>query len=78
MEWLEDLELTCELFKITKVEQVLPPWLKSTAQETYQQLFKEQNDIEEIKHALVKAYRTFICGLQPIYHQPPSSREDCG
>ena len=59
MEWLEDLELICELCKITKVEQVLPLRLKGTTRETYQQLSKEQwNDIEKMKSALIKAYRT--------------------
>ena len=56
MEWLEDLELTCELCEITKVEWVLPLRLKGVARETYWQLIKElQDDVEEIKHALVKA-----------------------
>ena len=59
MEWLEVLELICELCKITNVEWVLPLQLKGATRETYKQLSKEQqNDIEEIKHALVKAYRT--------------------
>ena len=59
MEWLEDLELTCELCKITKVERVLPLRLKCAAWETYWQLSKErQDDVEEIKHALIKAYGT--------------------
>ena len=59
MEWLEDLELTCELCEITKVKRVLPLCLKGVARETYQQQSKEQgNNIEEIKRALVKAYGT--------------------
>ena len=59
IEWLEDLELTCEFCEITKIEWVLPLQLKGMAWETYRQLSKEQwNDIEEIKHALLKAYRT--------------------
>ena len=58
MEWLEDLELTCELCDITKVERVLPLQLKGAAQETYRQLSKEQwDDVEKIKRALIKAYR---------------------
>ena len=58
MEWLEDLELTCELCKITKVEQVSPVRLKGVARGTYRQLSKEQwDDIEEVKCALIKAYR---------------------
>ena len=53
------LDLTCELCKINKVEQVLQLWLKGSAWESYQQLSKEQwNDIEEIKHAFIKAYET--------------------
>ena len=57
MEWLEDLELTCELCEITKVEWILPLQLKGAAWETYQQLSKEQrDDVEEIKRALIKAY----------------------
>ena len=59
MEWLEDLELTSELCEITKVEWVLPLWLKGVARETYWWLSKAQrDDIEEIKHALIKAYGT--------------------
>ena len=59
MEWLEDLELTCELCEITKVERVLPLRLKCAARETYWQLSKEQrDDVEEIKCALIKAYGT--------------------
>ena len=57
MEWLEDLELTCELCKITKVEQVLPVRLKGVARGTYWQLSKEQwDDVKEVKRALIKAY----------------------
>ena len=59
MEWSEDWELTCELCEITKVEWVQPLWLKGVAQKTYRQLSKEQqNDIEEIKRVLIKAYGT--------------------
>ena len=59
IEWLEDLELTCKLCKITKVERVLPLRLKGAARETYRQLSKEQHDdVEEIKRALIKAYGT--------------------
>ena len=59
LEWLEDLELTCELCEISKIDWVLPLRLKGVARETYWQLSKEQrDDIEEIKCALIKAYRT--------------------
>ena len=59
MEWLEDLELTCEFGKISKIEWILPLWLKGAARETYRQLSKEQrDDVEEIKRALIKAYGT--------------------
>ena len=52
-------ELTCELCEITKVERFLSQRLKDAAQETYRQLSdKQRNDNEEIKCALVKAYRT--------------------
>ena len=57
--WLEDLELNCELCEIYKIERVLPLRLKGAARETYRQLSKEQrDDVEEIKRALIKAYRT--------------------
>ena len=59
LEWLEDLELTCELCEISKIERVLPLRLKGAVRETYRQLSKEQrDDIEEIKRALIKAYGT--------------------
>ena len=59
LEWLEDLELTCELCEISKIERVLPLRLKGAAWETYRQLSKEQrDDVEEIKRALIKAYGT--------------------
>ena len=59
LEWLEDLELTCELCEISKIERVLPLRLKGVARETYLQLSKEQrDDVEEIKRALIKAYGT--------------------
>ena len=59
MECLEDLELTCELCKRDKVEQVLLLQLKGVAWEIYWQLLKEQWDnIKQIRHAFVKAYET--------------------
>ena len=59
LEWLEDLELTCELCEIPKIERVLPLRLKGASRETYRQLSKEQwDDVEEIKRALIKAYGT--------------------
>ena len=59
LEWLENLELTCELCEISKIERVLQLRLKGTARETYRQLSKEQqDDVEEIKRALIKAYET--------------------
>ena len=59
MEWLEALELTCELCEITQVERVLPLRLKGVARERYRQLSKEQrDDVEEIKRGLIKAYGT--------------------
>ena len=59
LEWLEDLELTCELCEISKIERVLPLRIKGAARETYRQLSKEQrDDVEEIKRALIKAYGT--------------------
>ena len=54
LEWLEDLELTCELCEVSKIERVLPQRLKGAARETYRQLSKEQRyDVEEIKRALI-------------------------
>ena len=62
-----------ELCEITSVEQVLSLWLKGAAQETYQQLSKD--DVKEIKRALIKAYG-FVRGFQTIYYAPPPSRRD--
>ena len=59
LEWLKDLELTCELCEISNIEWVLPLRLKGAARDTYRQLSKEQRgDVEEIKCALIKAFRT--------------------
>ena len=59
LEWLEDLDLNCELCEISKIERVLPLRLKGATREAYRQLSKEQRDeVEEIKRALVKAYGT--------------------
>ena len=72
LEWLEDLELTYELCEISKIEWVLPMWLKGVTREMYWQLSKEQrDDIEEIKRALIKAYRTdsFVAFEQFTMHR---------
>ena len=59
LEWLEDLELTCEVCEISKIERVLSLRLKGAARETYRQLSKEQrDDVEEFKRAIIKAYGT--------------------
>ena len=57
VEWLENLELTCEVCEIDRIERVLTLHLKGPAQKTYWQLSKEQRgDFEELKCALIKAY----------------------
>ena len=54
--WLEDLELTCELCEIDKVERVLLLQLKGAARVTYRQLTKEQRG--DVTRDLIRAYET--------------------
>ena len=58
-EWIENMELVCELCEMTRAERVLPLKLKAGALAVYYQLTKEQrSDAEQIKQALINAYVT--------------------
>ena len=57
VEWLEHVEMVCELCAMERVEHVLPLRLQSGALAVYRQLSQEQRtDPEEIKRALMTAY----------------------
>ena len=57
VEWVENVELVCELFAMKNVECVLPLRLQGGAFAVYRQLSAEQKaDAEQIKQALITAY----------------------
>ena len=57
VEWIENVELVCELCEIKRVERVLSLQLIAGALTVYGQLMKEQrSDAEQIKEALMTAY----------------------
>ena len=57
VEWLEHVEMVCELCAMDRVEHVLPLQLQGCALAVYRQLSQEQRtDPEEIKRALMTAY----------------------
>ena len=59
VEWIENVELVCELYEMKRVERVLPLQLRAGARIVYQQLTREQrSDAEQIKEALITAYAT--------------------
>lgn len=59
LEWLEKVELVCELRKITDVATVLPLRLTGSAFAVYQQLPKEKkSEISEVRQSLVSAFAT--------------------
>ena len=56
-EWVENVELMCELCAMKNVECVLPLRLRGGALAIYRQLSAEQKvDAEQIKQALITAY----------------------
>ena len=58
-EWVENVELVCELCAIKNVECVQPLRLRGGALAIYRQLSAEQKaDAEQIKQALITAYAT--------------------
>ena len=58
-EWVENVELVCELCTMKNVERVLPLRLRGGALPIYRQLSAEQKaDAEQIKQALITAYAT--------------------
>ena len=57
VEWIENVELVCELCNMKNVERVLPLRLQGGALAIYRQLSAEQKaDAEQIKQALITAY----------------------
>ena len=57
VEWIENVELVCELREIKRVERVRLLRLRAGALTVYRQLMKEQrSDAEQIKEALMTAY----------------------
>ena len=57
VEWVENIELVCELCAVKNVERVLPLRLRGGALAIYRQLSAEQKaDAEQIKQALITAY----------------------
>ena len=59
VEWVENVELVCELCAIKNVECVLPLRSRGGALAIYRQLSAEQKaDTEQIKQALITTYAT--------------------
>lgn len=59
VEWIENVELVCELCAMDKIERILPLRLRGGALAVYRQLSGEQRaDAEQIKRALMTAYAT--------------------
>ena len=59
VEWVENVELVCELCTMKNVEHVLPLRLRGGALAIYRQLNAEQKaDAEQIKQALITTYAT--------------------
>ena len=59
VEWIESVELVCELCTMDDVEHILPLRLRVSALAVYRRLSKEQRaDAEQIKLALITVYAT--------------------
>ena len=59
VEFVENVELVCELCTMKNIERVLPLRLRRGALAIYRQLSAEQKaDTEQIKQALITAYAT--------------------
>ena len=59
VEWIENVELVCELCTMKNVERVLPLRLRRGALAIYRQISPEQKvDAEQIKQALINTYAT--------------------
>ena len=57
VEWVENVELACELCAMKNIERILPLRLTGGALALYRQLSAEQKaDAEQIKQALITAY----------------------
>lgn len=56
VEWTENVELVCELSKITKIKQILPLHLEGGTLAVYRQVSKEQES--DIERVLLTAFRT--------------------
>ena len=56
-EWLEQVELVCEMCGVDNVERVLPLRLRGGALSVYQQLTHDQReDLQQVKQALLMAF----------------------
>ena len=59
VEWIENVELVCELCIMDKVKNILPLRLRGGALVMYRRLSKEQRaDTEQIEQVLITAYAT--------------------
>ena len=56
-EWLEQVELVCEMYGVDNVERVLPLRLRSRALLVYRQLTRDQwEDLQQVKQVLLVAF----------------------
>ena len=56
-EWLEQVELVCEMCGVDNIERVLPLRLRGGALSVYQQLTHDQKeDLQQVKQALLMAF----------------------
>ena len=56
-EWLEQVELVCEMCGVDNVERVLPLRLRGEAQSVYRRLTRDQReDLRQVKQALLVAF----------------------
>ena len=56
-EWLEQVELVCEMCGVDNVERVLPLRLRGGALSVYRQLTRDQReDLQQVKQALLVAF----------------------
>ena len=60
-EWLEQVELVCEMFGVDNVERVLPLRLRGRALSVYRWLICDQReDLQQVKQALLRASDPFV------------------
>ena len=59
-EWLEQVELVCEMCGVDNVERILPLRLRSGALSVYRRLTRDQrDDLQQVKQALLLAFAPF-------------------